>query len=272
MEDWTILDSDAERRNYTGSFCGFVLLKDTTYDLKALEQRLVEHWAIQRLPQMEEPVLDGLGLKAENKEDMLFYDLPDVMITISYASFPIPEREAERFAERHSVNPEEIKVAQAHRAHLMVAVLPGNMPAIDAGKLYVKVLSACLDTPEAIGVYAAGIVRTPDFYRTEAEKLTQGIFPQQALVHIGVVSTEQGNNAYTIGLDAFGKDEFEILGSTQCEEVLRYLLTNAVRIVLEQDLVLRTGDTLQVPEMTESFLVTRRDGTLVEGHSIQITY
>ncbi len=38
--------SAAEQRNYTGSFCGFVLLDRATYDLHRLAARLKQRWGM----------------------------------------------------------------------------------------------------------------------------------------------------------------------------------------------------------------------------------
>ena len=75
----------------------------------------------------------------------LVFDIPGAMVAIGFMPAPVPDGEAERFAANNYMWPEAVEVTKQHTAHLMVAVLPREMAAIDAGKTYVKIISSCLE-------------------------------------------------------------------------------------------------------------------------------
>lgn len=108
--------TEEEQRNYTGSFCGFVLLNTASYDLQALADRLKKRWGIvpQVAPEEEVTVEGGQSgdwleqLLAEETVDVLtepeiqdgnlVFDIPGAMVAIGFMPAPVPDGEAERNA------------------------------------------------------------------------------------------------------------------------------------------------------------------------------
>ena len=72
-------------------------------------------------------------------------------------------------------------------------------------------------------------------------------------------------------MDAFGKDELEILGSKHTEQELCDFLFDVVHYVLEGDITLKSGETIGFTA-DQKLPMKRGDGVAVEGHSIQIGY
>lgn len=282
--------SAEEKRNYTGSFCGFILLNQKGYDLMALSVRLQKTWGI--IPQImvdeEQIVVEGgeagdwldqllaeetvdVLTTPEIQDDNLVFDIPGAMVVVGYTPTPVPDGEAERFAKNNDSWKEAVSVAANHEAHLMVAVLPRDMAPVEAGKVYVKIMSSCLDDKNAVAAYTSGIVLKPDSYQEVTESMKQGNLPLLNWIQFGVYQNDQGNNAYTIGMDAFGKDELEILGSRHTTEELRSFLFDVAYYVLENDITLKSGETIGF-SAGQKLLLKRGDGIAVEGHSIQIAY
>lgn len=52
-----------------------------------------------------------------------------------------------------------------------------------------------------------GTVLEPGFYQEVTARMEQGELPVLNWVQLGVYQNEAGNNGYTIGMDAFSKDE-----------------------------------------------------------------
>lgn len=278
-----------EKRNYTGSFCGFILLDKQGYDLTALAARLKQRWGIAPEESAEEQItveggedgdwLDQLLAEEtvdvltapEIHNDNLVFDMPGAMIAIGYMPTPVPDREAEHFAKNNYFWPEASQVTASHVAHLMVAVLPRDMAPVEAGKTYIKIMSSCLESENAIGAYTSGTVLEPAFYQKVTAGMEQGKLPVFNWIYFGVYQNETGNNAYTIGMDAFGKDELEILGSKHTEQELRDFLFDVVYYVLEGDITLKSGETIGFTA-DQKLPMKRGDGVAVEGHSIQISY
>lgn len=140
----------------------------------------------------------------------------------------------------------------------MVAVLPREMEPLEAGKTYVKVITSCLDAENAIGVYTAGTVLEPEFYRKGAAAMERGELPLLNWLHFGVYQNAHGSNGYTIGMDAFGKDELEVLGSQRTPEEVRAFLIDVAGYVLETDAVLKNGRYHRICCQAEAFLQARR--------------
>lgn len=293
--------SAAEQRNYTGSFCGFVLLDTASYDLEGLAQRLKQRWNI--VPQAagpEEIIVEGgqegdwleqlladesldILTEPDVREDSLLFDIPGAMIAVGFEPSPVPDGEAERYAGNNGLWPEAAAVARRHVAHLMIAVLPRELAPLEAGNVYVKVITSCLEAANAIGVYTAGTVLEPEFFRREAAAMEQGKLPLLNWLQFGVYQNEAGNNGYTIGMDAFGKDELEVLGSQHSLEEVRALLFQVAYDVLENDATLKSGGILEIPagqgasadsssKPSLRLSLKRGDGVAVDGHSIQIAY
>lgn len=281
--------SAAEQRNYVGSFCGFVLLQQASYDLTALAERLAQRWGIVPQRGADDAIVVEGGqegdwldqLLAEETVDILtepeiadgnlVFDVDGAMIAVGYMPAPVPEGEAERFAANNCFWPGAVEAAASHRAHLMVAVLPRDMEPLEAGKTYVKLISSCLEDENAIGVYTSGTVLEPAFYQKGTAAMEQGELPILNWLYFGVYEKEQGYGAYTIGMDAFGKDELEILASRHTPEELRKFLFDVAYYVLEGDITLKDGETIGFSE-EQRLPMKRGDGVAVEGHSIQIAY
>ncbi len=262
MEVLTETYSEEEQRNYAGGFCGFVLLEETQYDLPALLVRLQKEWQITPL---EAPTVQ------EMKAGNLVFEIPGAMITVEFLPTLIPEGEAV-YAARHNADwADAVSIAENHKAHLMVAVLPLGMAPLEAGKVYVKLLSSCLAGEHAMAVYTSGTVLEPGAYQRETQSMREGELPIHNWIYLGTYETEAGSNAYTVGMDAFGKDELEILGSRRSAEELKKFLFDVARHVLVEDITLH-GEALVGFAGDEGLQIQRRDGVMVEGHSIQIAY
>lgn len=279
-----------EQRNYTGSFCGFVLLSSPEFDLHWLAERLQTRWGIAPVdaPQADEFTVEGgqdgdwldallaeesveVLTEPEIAEGNLVFDIPGAMVMIGFLPMPIPDGEAERFAAKNTQWPGAVQAAQEHKAHLMVAVLPREILPVEAGKIYVQILSTCLEADNAVGVYTSGTVLEPAFYQQGVAAMEAGELPLQNWIYVGCYENENGNNAYTLGMDAFGKDEFEILGSSHTLEELRALLNQVTHYVLRRDVTLHDGETIGFAA-GQQLPLKRGDGVAVEGHSIQIGY
>ncbi len=251
--------TEAEVRNYTGSFCGFVLLRNGDYELSALVNCLQSKWGIA-------PLLIGDG-----EQDMMpmldiILDVPGAMVTISIIDEPIPDGEAEAAA-NHAAWSEARKIAQQHTAHLMVAVLPSEMAAAEAGQLYCKILSAALEDDTALAVYASGTIIEPTQFQQNMLCSVDAL-PLDNLIFVGTYTKESTSGGYTVGMDAFGKDELEIIESNESPETIAHVLHECACMILTEDAPAQWYFTVQIDGVT--WEGRRKDGVMVEGHSIQL--
>ena len=61
-------------------------------------------------------------------------------------------------------------------------------------------------------------------------------------IWFGLYRNENGMNGYTYGMDVFGKDEMEVLGTDANPNQLRDFLASLVSYVLENDVELHDGE------------------------------
>ena len=265
-----IEEGDGEVENgerKAGTFCGSVLLNTAKIDMEGIMSDLKEDWGI--VP------TEATGEQANDDPDgttKVFY-VGDTLVAISLMPARVPDDEAEYFAETNYMWSEAVEVTKTHKAHLLVAVLPRELPPVEAGKLYVKVVSACLKQPNAIGVYTSGTVFQPEFYIEVASMMREDeeALPVLDWVYMGLYRNEEGNNAYTYGMKAFGKDEMEILGSKQGLSELQGFMFEIACYVIGSDVTLQDGETIGVRE-EQKLPIARTKGVSVEGMSLKIIY
>ena len=78
-------------------------------------------------------------------------------------------------------------------------------------------------------------------------------------------------NAYTYGMDTFGKDEMEVLDVDAEPKEVYDFLTSLVSYVLEYDAVLQDGETIGFSE-DDKHTITRSKGVSLEGMTLKISY
>ena len=145
-----------------GSFVGSVLLSSPVWDAEKLKKDLLDEWNIS-VPDEEETDNDTIVFEADN-----------YMVAISLMPAPVPAGEAEYYAKSNYFWKGAVDAASEHRAHILAAVVGGreNDP-FAAGKLYVKISSACLKQENALGIYTSGTVFAPEMYCAVAEDMKE---------------------------------------------------------------------------------------------------
>ena len=250
---------DEESAGLKGSFAGFVLLSEPSWDKQQLIRDLKEKWDIAA----EEAEGDG--------DDTLMLTVDDSLVAVSLMSAPIPDGEAEANAENNYLWPEAVETAKAHKAHIMVAVIGKEEDALELGKLYVKALSACCRQPYATGVYASGVVFEPSFYEDCAEVMREDILPIFNWVWFGLYGGEGGLCGYTDGLEQFGREEIEVLDTDAQPEELRNFMAEIVSYVLEYGVELQDGETIGFSE-EDKHTIIRSESEVLPGTTLKINY
>ena len=224
-----------DESDHTGVFTGFVLLSKAEWDKEQFIRDMKENWDI---------VVDEYDASEEKDDDALVFEVGDMLAAVSLNNYPIPGGEAEGNAENNYMWEDAVKVAKEHRAHLMVAVLSKEENLLEKGKLFTKVVAACCRQEYATGIYTSGVVLEPRFYEGFAEQMREDELPIFNWIWFGLWRDENGMNGYTYGLDSFGKDEMEVLGTDAKPSDLRDFLASLVSYVLENDVELHDGETI----------------------------
>jgi len=266
-EQETAEDGTAEQDESSGSgiFNGFVLLNSPECDLEQIKANLLHDWNISWSPEEEE------GESSKEKDGILVFEAEGCMAAVSFVEAPVPDGEAEYYAQGNYLWPEAAAVTQTHVAQLIVAVFTRTGSPLDSGKMYAKVAASCLKLPNAVGLYSSGTVFQPEVFVDMAELMKKDLFPLLNLVHFGLVGTESGVSGYTNGLRALGKDEIEVLDSQVTPAELREFLMDISLYVVEQDVTLRAGETIGF-SAEHKLPITRSEGVYVHGDTLKIQY
>ena len=192
-------------------------------------------------------------------------------MAVSLVDVPIPDGEAEYFAECNYMWKDAVKVTKTHTAHVMIIVINHNDNSIEAASLFTKIASSCLKEENTLGIYTAGTVFQPEFYIAVANILKNGELPIPDWIYIGLEQGASGNSAYTYGLESFGKNEIEILNSKHTLEELRNFLFYVCEYVIKNNMLFRDGETISFSS-DQQLKITKSKAVRVEGESIKINY
>ena len=243
-------DEDESDTDRTGVFTGFVLLSKVEWDKQQFIRDMKEKWDI---------AVDEYDASEEKDDDALVFEVGDMLAAVSLNNYPIPGGEAEGNAENNYMWEDAVKVAKKHRAHLMVAVLGKEENLLEKGKLFTKVVAACCRQEYATGIYTSGVVFEPRFYEGFADMLKGDELPIFNWIWFGLWRNEKGLNGYTYGMEAFGKDEMEVLGADAEPGDLRDFLASLASYVLGSDVELHDGETIGFTA-DDKHVITRSPG------------
>ena len=84
----------------------------------------------------------------------------------------------------------------------------------------------------------------PRFYEGFADMMKEDELPTFNWIWFGLWRNKNGLNGYTYGMDAFGKEEMEVLGTGADPNDLRAFLASLASYVLENDVELHDGETI----------------------------
>ena len=171
---------------------GFVLLSTPEFPVNEFRAALKEDWGIECPEDCENPRNEGVAIA---------FDEDGMLVTVGLMETKVPDGEAEYWANSNFMTREKsIAAAKKHNAHLIVAVLGHDADPLKAGELFVKVATACLKAPNALGIYDCGTVWLPEDFIRSAMIMKEGEFPLTALVFVGLYQDEKGVSSWTNGL------------------------------------------------------------------------
>ena len=228
-------DEDESDTDRTGVFTGFVLLSKGEWDKQQFIRDMQEKWGV---------TVDEYSASEEKDDAALVFEVGGMLAAVSLADCPIPDGEAEANAENNYMWEDAVKAAREHRAHILVAVLGKEKDLLEKGKLFTKVVAVCCRQKYATGVYTSGVVFEPQFYEGFADMLKEDKLPIFNWIWFGLWRNEKGLNGYTYGMEAFGKDEMEVLDTNADPYDLLDFLASLASYVLENDVELHDGETI----------------------------
>ena len=270
-----------DREEETGSFVGFVLLAGPMWDRSQFKSDMESMWGIECVEEEdaeenaeedaeEEEAEDDAG-GSDHAEDVMLFNVNNMRVMAALMDVPVPDKEAEIHAANNYMWPEAVEIVKTHQAQLIVAIMGKDAPVLERGKLFVKVLAALCRQKNVLGIYTSGTVFQPQFYLDASEMLRDGGLPILNWIYFGLYQTEKGWNTYTYGMKSFGKDEMEILEAGADPRELRDFLLNLACYVLDEDVVLRDGETIGFSAQ-QKLPIVRSKGVSLDGDTLKIAY
>lgn len=237
---------------------GSVLLKDAEIDFDALSDALIQ-------------AFDVTDENCTRDAQTLVFSLDSNMISVALMDTPVPDGEAEFYAEGNFLWREAVETTKQHQAHLLVAVLNREANAIEAASFFTDTVNLCSMETKALGIYTTGTVYEPSFYNEWAGKLRNGEMPLPLWVYVGLVRDENGLSGYTYGLTLFGRLELEIIGTSRSHEELYNFLYGVCEGILSEGMYFHDGETLSFTS-DQRLTITKSKAVYVEGDSFKIEY
>ena len=263
--DDLLISDETDASSKIGPFSGFVLLESHDFDTEQIKANLRNDWDIHFKEEK------GSGDPDISDEFSLVFNSDGMMAAISFIEMPVPNGEAERFAEANYMWEDAVSETKKHVAQILVVVFNREQSAIDAAKLHSKITSCCLKLENAVGVYTAGTVFQPEYYIEMADLMREEDLPIPNWVYFGIYTSESGTNGYTYGLRLFGKEEIEIIGSIESPESVHDFLANISYYILKEDVNLKTGETVGFTEL-QKFEIKKSKGVALDGYTFKIDY
>lgn len=251
-----------QRQENAGTFVGFALLSENSWDKKKYVKDLKEQWDITA----EEEKNDDVG------SDALVFNVGNMMAAVSLMPAPVPNDEATECAKNNYMWPEAVETAQNHKAHIMVAIIGKEESLIERGKLYTKLMAVCCLQENVTGIYTSGVVFQPRFYEGFAKMMKEDELPIYNWIWFGLYRSEKGICGYTYGMDLFGKNEMEVLDADASPSDIRDFLSSLVAYVLEYDVVLNDGETIGFSADDKHEIVFSQGVALPEQMTLKISY
>lgn len=237
---------------------GSILLKDADIDFDALCDTVTKAFLV-----AEE--------NYKREDGILVFEVGSNMITMSLVDAPVPDGQAEFYAEGNFLWREAVAMTKQHRAHMIVAVMNHDGNSIEAASFFTDVMNLCSIETDALGIYTTGTVYQPAFYHEWAEKLRTSEMPIPLWVYLGLIQDENGTSGYTYGLTEFGRDEIEVIGNSHSLQEIYDFLYNVCDWMLEEGMYFCDGETLSFTS-DERLTVTKSKAIYVNGDSFKINY
>ncbi len=237
---------------------GSILLEDADIDFDALCNTVITAFR-------------GAEENYKHGDSTLVFEIESNMITVSLMDAPVPNGEAEFYAEGNFLWKEAVEVAKRHRAHIIVAVVNGDGNSIEAACFFTDVMNLCSTETNALGIYTTGTVYQPEFYHEWAKKLRTNEMPIPLWVYLGLIQDENGVSGYTYGLTEFGRLEIELIDSSHSLQEIYDFLYNVCDWLLTEGMYFRDGETLSFTS-DDRLTITKSKAIYVDGDSFKINF
>ena len=161
---------------------------------------------------------------------------------------------------------------QNYKANITITIMGRKGDLMQLAMLFARVTAACCSLKSASAVYINDVLVQKDFYINAASLIKENELPLDCWIWFGIHKTKKGYSAYTYGLEAFGKDELEVLDADCDPNQLRNFLYDVAENIIKNDLTFKDGDIIGFSAEDEH-AITRSEGVALRGlQTLKIEY
>ena len=171
--------NEKEQEAGIGGRQGFVLLETPEFDFEQMISELKTTWGME---------IEDYELENGN----LVFEYENNLMAVSLMETPIPDGEAEYFAQANYMWKEAVETTKKHQAHLVVFTISREGNPIEAACNFTVLVSSCLSQKSVLGIYTTGTVFEPAFYQKGADAMKKGELPVPIWVYVGLGRNEKG--------------------------------------------------------------------------------
>lgn len=201
------------------------------------------------------------------------FDVDGEIVGIGHMPVPVPSGDIASTAELAYNWETAVKDLEAHKSHLIVSVMGNGPDQINPYKIFTRVICSLLRTTPSIGVFMGKqtLLIPKNKYLEEAAMMCDEWLPLNLWIYFGLRISNGGQSGYTYGLQEFGKNEMEIIDSSQSIGDIRAFLFNMAHYVLDYDVTFKDGQTCGM-SAEEKIKIRFSKGKLVEGQTFKLAY
>ena len=259
-------ENDFDHSKAVASFAGFVLLSEPEWDKDKFLEDFKADWGIDITEEEH----------AENPDDdgrLVYADVEGLRVVVGLIEAPLPDGEAEYWAQGNYMWKDGVEVVKTHKAQLIVCILGDTPDILAKGTLYVKLAASALKQENAIAFYNEGAVFPPKMYIDFAQMTKDGRLPLMNLIWFGIYGNDEQIGIYTYGMRRFGKQEMEVYVPRENANLndIRFFLLDIADYVLSGNVTLKDGETIGFTA-EQKLPITLSKGIAVDGNTLKIAY
>lgn len=213
-------------------------------------------------------IVFGVDYQGEAKEEgVVTVSQGETLIGIlAHLPHPIPEQEAEHYADGNMLWPDGANQASKHSSHVIVTTIGGpERSPIDAAMTLTQLTLVALELFDGIGVYwgAGSVCNSREVFEEFCDDMSEDSLPVSVWIRFQLArGGDQGFGIYTLGMSQFGLMELEADQSPMEVRDLFAFLSNIASYLIKSGPVIADGNTVGGSE--EERIVVRHKPSMVD--------
>ena len=167
--------------------------------------------------------LDAAEIGDRQEGELLFY-LPGCLVSIKLKDRPVSDKMMKLAALHNTAWKDGSDAAKRHNSHFLVSLVSQGASPFECKETFIKLLSVFGWYENVCAIFDNYVLYEPGWYRREAEKLRGDGMASLLMIWVFLLPEKDGLTGYTCGMDAFDREELEMVRiKAPMEEARRFL-------------------------------------------------